>query len=280
MRSASRTDLAAEAIFHADARGHARDGYSLREETREGLPVLAAEILTPAAADRLGKPVGRYYTLTLPEEPRRSSDCFRAAAAALAALLGRLLPEPHETVLVAALGNPDITPDALGPLTAQSVLATRHLRGQEAFSVLRPVSVLRAGVLGCTGVEAAQQVRALCRELSPDAVIAVDALAGADPRSLCRCVQLCDSGISPGSGVCNNRQPLDRTLLGVPVLGVGVPTVADAAAFSESEESTGLFVTPRSIDREVRSCARLLGYSIDLALQPALSPEDVEYFLE
>ena len=92
-----RTDLAMEAHALAAAEG-ALPGISAVTEHRDGLTVTTVTVSDEESARKLGKPVGRYYTLTLPEEPRRSSDCFRDASVALAALLRRLLPETPETV--------------------------------------------------------------------------------------------------------------------------------------------------------------------------------------
>ena len=65
------------------------------------------------------------------------------------------------------------------------------------------------------------------KETSPAAVVVVDALAAGDPSRLGATVQVCDTGISPGSGVANRRKELSRQTLGVPVVAVGVPTVVD-----------------------------------------------------
>ena len=66
-------------------------------------------------------------------------------------------------------------------------------------------------------------------ETHPDLVIAVDALAARSSRRLNRTVQIADTGIHPGSGVGNHRSGLTEKTLGVPVIGIGVPTVVDAA---------------------------------------------------
>ena len=86
----------------------------------------------------------------------------------------------------------------------------------------------------------------------------------------------CDSGISPGAGVCNDRARIDRSFLGVPVTAVGVPTVTDAAHLGGDEALRGLFVTPRDIDSSVRSCARIIAYGINLALHPRLTVESID----
>ena len=226
--------------------------------------------------------MGRFVTISLDPLDRREEDPFRRACGVLAReIRTQLAMEPEESVLVVGLGNPDITPDAVGPLAAECVLVTRHLKTRlpEEFAAFRPVSVFRTGVLGTTGIESAALVRGVVSLVRPDRVIAADALS--------RAVQVTDAGIVPGSGVGNARSALTEETLGVPVVAVGVPTVVDArtlcADLSGAEidlpEDTELFVTPRDIDTRVRDSARLVGYAIDLALHDALTIEDIDMFL-
>lgn len=276
-----RSDLAAE-IYSLSQDSAVKNtlfpGLSLRDEQLFGLSVNCLEISDPEASVKLGKPVGSYFTLELPVNGYRSSDEFPSSVKAVAELIRRCAGELPEETLIAALGNPDITPDAIGPLTASSVLVTRHMKkaGSPEFVPFRSVALCRTGVLGTTGVESAAQIRTLCHELGVGLVIAVDALACAESSHLCRTVQISSSGIVPGSGVGNDREKLDREFLGVPVVAVGVPTVIDAAVFSDDEALRGMFVTPRSIDSLVRCASRIIGYGIDLALHDGLTIEDVD----
>ena len=260
LKKSFRTDLACESRdVWLRTRGAALAGVSARQETRDGLV-------------------------------RREEDAFRRACGVLAReIRTQLAMEPEESVLVVGLGNPDITPDAVGPLAAECVLVTRHLKTRlpEEFAAFRPVSVFRTGVLGTTGIESAALVRGVVSLVRPDRVIAVDALSAREAARLCRAVQITDAGIVPGSGVGNARSALTEETLGVPVVAVGVPTVVDArtlcADLSGAEvdlpEDTELFVTPRDIDTRVRDSARLVGYAIDLALHDALTIEDIDMFL-
>lgn len=101
-------------------------------------------------------------------------------------------------------------------------MVTRYLREQlpEHFGQFRSVAALAPGVLGTTGVESADMIRALADRLHPDAIIAVDALACAELDRLGRTVQLTDTGITPGSGVGNDRTGLSRDTLGIPVAAI------------------------------------------------------------
>lgn len=280
-----RTDLASEA--HRLWRQSAGETSALpgvrAEESRHGpLSVTAVEILDERGQQALGKPPGLYYTLELPSSFSRDRELFSQAARLLSELLGRCFPFRETTrVLIAALGNPDITPDAVGPLAASHLLVTRHLKQEDAaaFSGFASTVLCRTGVLGTTGLESAAQIQSLCRAFPFDCVLVLDALAGAQADRLCRSVQVCNTGISPGSGVGNDRQALTRESLGLPVLALGVPTVIDASLLSGERSLHSMFVTPRDIDSQVRLVSRLLAYGVNLALHRGLTVEDMELLL-
>ena len=280
-RSNVRTDLASEVVQRPENASLA--GLELNEERICGCRVTAVKINGGEASKVLCKPIGNYLTLEVDEYIRRRENSFSDAANALSQLMRRFAEiQNAQSFLVACLGNRAITPDAVGPEVSDSLIVTRHLKQSlpQEFAALSSVAVLRTGVLGTTGIESAQSLKALCGLVQPDCVIAVDALASGELDRLCRNVQICDSGIAPGSGVGNDRAELNRESLGVPVIAVGVPTVIDAAAFCADESAAGLFVTPRNIDELVRSVSKLVAYGLNLALHPGLSIADVDMLVE
>ena len=243
------------------------------------------EITTEAASEKLGKPMGSYYTIELNALLRREDKAFETVARQLSRVIADETPKSG-TILVVGLGNRYITPDALGVITAENLLVTRHLKNQmpHDFSGFRSVAVTTPGVLGTSGIESAAHIKALCRLLQPGAVIAVDALAARRPERLCRTVQITDTGITPGSGVGNSREELSSASLGVPVIAIGVPTVVDISTLlsdlgAEPHQDDGLIVTPRSIDSEVACAGRLLGYAINIALHKGITLEDIDMLL-
>ena len=274
-----RTDMASEA--HRDfKKKNAVPGVIAREETLNGFPLYAVEIKNEEGAQALKKPVGKYYTLEPERFFERGSDSFAPAAEAVAHLIKNCFHgTAPSSVLVAALGNPDITPDALGPLTASHLIVTRHLKhsGDPIFSSFHSLALCRTGVLGTSGIESALHIKTLCDLLKPELVIAVDALAGSDPDRLCRTIQVSSAGVAPGSGVGNDREELSLDYLGVPVVGIGVPTVIDSELLGGG--NAHMFVTPRNIDSLVRSAARLIGYGIDLAVHDGLSIGDIDMLI-
>lgn len=292
---AFRTDLAVEAIENhktAAALPHVRQS----DRTLEGFAVHEVRILSADAAREIGKPQGRYLTLELDALIRREEDAFPRACKALSTLLRELLPHPNDgPVLIAGLGNRMITPDAIGPQTADHVIATRHLIAQSPaiFADWRPVSALAPGVLGQTGVETGEVICGVLDRVRPAAVIAVDALAAGRLSRLLRTVQLADTGITPGAGVGNARAALNEQTLGVPVIAVGVPTVVDGATLAHEissqlgqpacealdDLSQPVMITTRDIDREIADISRMIGYAVNMALHPHLSVADIDLYL-
>ncbi len=290
-----RTDLALEAreLWREREPGlPLPEGVESRREEVSGSTVDTLRIASAAGAEALGKRQGTYVTLFPEAFLRREEGAFEASAQLLGRLLRELLGLPEgASVLVAGLGNEAVTPDSLGPRALRHVLATRHLVDAlpRTFASFRRVAVLETGVLGNTGMESAELVKAVAEKLKPDAVIVVDALASRRLGRICRTVQLTDTGIVPGSGVGNRREELSRETLGVPVAALGVPTVVDAGTLAaDLTELAGLgqaraedfgqygremIVTPREIDGKVSEIARLLGYGIDLALHELSAAE-------
>lgn len=278
-----RTDLAVESIA---ASSELLQKGIRKKERGKTFSITEIIIDDDSHINTIGKGKGRYITL---EGGSLSSfsDTYEDMVQELAEELEELIPEGE--ILVAGLGNNDITPDALGPQAAAKVLATRHLRDElsseeDSFlTSLRRVSVIAGGVLGQTGIETAELVRAICHEIKPAGIIAVDALACSDISRLGTTIQISDSGISPGSGVSNKRRELSEKNFGIPVIAIGVPTVVDmhtiVRSFTDSEpqnELPNMIVTPRDVDRLTERASQLIAFGINLALQPSLSLEDVK----
>ena len=266
----TRTDLAVESFPAEDL----PEGVSRQEYEEYGFQITDIEIRSSSAANVLCKPIGRYISIETERFFRREENAFAEAAGVLAKAVRQLLSlTAGESVLIAGLGNRAITPDAVGPETVSKILVTRHLIQQmpEDFGQFRPVCAVETGVLGTTGLESTEYIRALFDAAKPDALIAVDALAARGPEKLCRTVQLTDSGIVPGSGVGNHREELSSRVFGVPVLAVGIPTVVDAG--------NGLITTRRDIDQTVQDVGKLVAYGLNLALQEGLGVTDIDMFV-
>ena len=236
-----RTDIALEEKERFESDNVEISGVVLEEDYDETLEIriTRVKIETENGAKAMGKPAGVYLTLEAPNLAVPDEDYHREISEKLADHMEELLHENHLTgrdisVLVVGLGNRQVTPDALGPYVADNLCVTRHIvreYGKYAMGMERAqlVSAIVPGVMGQTGMETLEIVKGVVTETKPDLVIAVDALAARNSRRLNRTIQIADTGIHPGSGVGNHRNGLTRETLGVPVIGIGVPTVVDAA---------------------------------------------------
>lgn len=283
-----RTDLALE--VH-ELRG-SESGIAVKETIKDGIKVTLAEISQGDGERASGKPAGKYITLETGKIWQHDRTRFSATAKLLSRELVSLIPQGEGSILVAGLGNEEITPDSLGPRVVKKLLVTRHIERIDpplfASAGFGSVAAISPGVLGQTGIESAEIIKSVCDAIKPKCVILIDSLASRRLNRLATTVQLSNGGIAPGSGVSNRRCELNKRLLGVPVVSVGVPTVVDAAtlaydlleehagredkAFSEVVErilagnSREMFVTPKENDVIARETAKLLAAAINIAV--------------
>ncbi len=286
-----RTDLAMEA--REAAKGEI-PGVEMAREDADGAQIVRVKVKSEAGARALGKMRGTYVTIASAALCDGTAREAGALAARIAREIQALLPlGDGDGVLVAGLGNRNLTPDSLGPRAAGAVLATAHLRGA---GNLRPVGVLSPGVTGETGLETEALLRAVCASFRPRAVLALDALASRSAERLLTTVQITDAGVAPGSGAGNRRAAVTQEALGLPVLALGVPTVIhastilrealeylagetgaklDARQLSETLGAGQMLVAPADSDERVRAAAALLSDAVNLALHAPLTLSDI-----
>lgn len=133
--------------------------------------------------------------------------------------------------LVVGLGNRNSTPDAIGPLTIDNVIVTNHIYLYDELDPnYKRVSAIVPNVTASTGIETSDYIKGIVSVLKPDAIIVIDALASRSLKRVNKTIQLSNTGITPGSGVGNNRSEISKNTLGVPVIAIGIPTVVDAVS--------------------------------------------------
>ena len=275
------------AIEAREIAGERVAGMDFREYRENDMKISRLTVRNLRAKQILGKEIGTYITIELPS----LTDNFRETDDKVKTIgkeIRRLLPV-NGLLLVAGLGNENITPDSLGPKTGGRVLATRHISGELARSSgldrLRPVAVINTGQ---TGIETGEYILSVVKRIKPNAVVAIDALASRRIERLGRTVQISDAGISPGAGVGNHRTRINQETLGVPVIAIGVPTVVDARTFADDllgademrrgfsyAQSQPMIVIPREIDLLTERASRLLGFSLNAAMQNSFELKDL-----
>ena len=220
-----------------------------------------------------------------------------------------LLDLKNKKCLLVGLGNINVTPDSLGPYVMDNVIVTKHLFSMNNISEgFSNDAAMSPGVMGTTGMETFEVIKSVVENIDFDFLIVVDALATNSIERVNKTIQITDTGISPGSGVGNKRKELSKETLGIPVIAIGVPTVVDAVTITSDiieyiikhfEEKTNhnmlgefgrlndlekrqlikeilepngidMMVTPKEVDADIESLAKIIAASIDLALHPTL----------
>jgi len=265
------TDLALEMAEQLDGT-QAIDGVEITSDVREGITINSIRITNDAGATAMGKPIGNYITVESLEIKVNSVDIHEEIAGILAEKLTLLAEcancDKNGTALVIGLGNRNVTPDSLGPLVVAKTLITRHIMEGlpvELEGKMRSVAGIAPGVMGLTGIETLEVVKGLVQHVKPALVIAIDALAARSISRINQTIQLTDTGICPGAGIGNRRMPLNQDTLGVPVIAIGVPTVADAAVFASDAMERFLVSMEESAPELLEGCDNFLKMLADIS---------------
>ena len=260
MKLTGRTDLAAE--FTKGKNGIRCESYELFGEK-------ITEIIVSATDSGLfNRPCGRYFTIESTDVPYADGQIH-----ALCTVLRKLLPEGK--CLVTGLGNPSVASDSLGWRAAGKVLATsQFIENMQSADGIGNVSVIRTDVSANSGIDSAYHAVFCSEKIKADYIIAIDSLACTDSDSLCRSIQITDTGITPGSSTGGNKSRLDRTTAGIPVIAIGVPT-----SMEYENGSDRFFVTRYDIDIEIIRYAHVISSAINRTLCPSLTYSDISMLM-
>ena len=224
------TDLAVEIQEECSGRQGEIPGVVLEQykEDGKGIRVTKIQIQTADGAKRMGRPIGNYMTLESADKEHSDEHSDKNLSGTklpdtnlLASYINGLLPSSAHSFLIVGLGNANMTADALGPLTIETMAQS----GMASYT-----SMIVPGVFAQTGMESCEIIQGIVQQTSPDCIITIDALAARSAFRLGTTVQLTDTGIRPGSGVGNARKGITKENMKIPVIAIGIPTVVSAAA--------------------------------------------------
>lgn len=291
-----RTDLALEVRESFEEDDVEIKGVVLTEDynKKKDIKVTTVVIKDEKGAQAMKKPIGTYIAIEAPRMEEDDEDYNKPLAEEIAKYLNELSGGLKENeILIAGLGNKDVTPDSLGPQVVDNLYVTRHLIKEFGDDFRKKyemgsLSAIAPGVMGQTGMESSEIIRGIIKETKPKLIIVVDALAARSIHRLNTTVQITDTGISPGSGVGNNRNALNEESLGIKVLALGVPTVVDAATIVNDtmegflrkkgfdddevygflrevgeEDIRNMFVTPKNIDESIKRISYTISEAIN-----------------
>lgn len=243
-----KTDLAIEVAeilgSNKNNKNNKIDGVQIINKFQEDdINVSCINIINSVGEKNMGKPIGNYITIESPiikeHNPKIHEKITAIFSDEITSLINKNnLNKNNLNVLIVGLGNQEVTPDALGPKVVSKILITRHMKGcdlsnisniSNIFEDISFVSAISTGVMGTTGIETAEIVKAVVEKTKPELVIVIDALATRKTSRINSTIQMTDTGIAPGAGMGNKRKHLNKETLGVPVIAIGVPTVVGVA---------------------------------------------------
>lgn len=290
-----RTDLAIERkeIIDEEAGENVEIKGIRMDKTDYGEDVIATRIniLDDDGADKLGKPVGTYITIEATGIIDNNENVKDNAVTAVSEELKKLIRFHYKLkVLIAGLGNRQVTPDSLGPETASKIRVTAHLftmLGADGDNEMSNVSCIIPGVTATTGMETAEMIRKAVELSDPEVIIVVDSLAARNIERVSTTIQITDTGISPGAGMGNNRRGINKETTGVKVIAIGVPTVIDATTIvrdvlADNTHSTDeieryveehdqqMIVTSTDIDMIIKEFSDIIATGINKTLHPGI----------
>lgn len=276
------TDIALESA-EATGFGQSIEGIELSY----GIVKRTLRVKTQEESKRIGRERGVYITYDCKSSvfTNRNASNFltRQIARSLAELIGIL--KKSSPVLVVGLGNRHIVADSLGQRSVEGVKVTRFIQSGKKQSVC----AFATGVLGMTGIQSAELVAGAVEKIKPSCVILIDSLATGSVSRLGKSFQISSCGISPGSGVGQDKERIDKSVLSVPTFSIGVPLLlslrtgiyAFVKDFAKEENLqiseynlrkkladcalSDLIVAPRNIDLAVSVASNIVASVINIA---------------
>ena len=262
-----------------------------REEKKDDITITRVKITSPDGERALDRKMGNYITIDIKKVRNISTEKEEKIINTFSKELKEII-EKHinktDEILIVGLGNLYATPDSLGAKVVQNIEITRHIKIYLPNAIdknVRSISAITPGVLGTTGIETVEIVKGIVNNIKPKLVIAIDSLCSKNIDRINKSIQISDTGIIPGGGVGNRQEELSETTLNIPVIGIGVPTVLDAAtividtlnacdvSISENEivekmklNNFNFIVTPKEIDSLIENMSNIVSEGINMSL--------------
>lgn len=288
-----RTDLAVERreIFkRANKINSEIDGIKIETKNLNDIKVTNVKIENEKGSEALKRKIGNYITIDLDTinnlSLEKEKEVIQVFSDELKMIIDQHIDKSDE-ILIVGLGNLNATPDSFGAKVVENIEITRHIKmflPNAIDKTVRSVSAIVPGVLGTTGIETIEIVKGITNNIKPKLIIAIDSLCSKNIDRIGKSIQISDTGIVPGGGVGNRQEELSEETLGIPVVGVGIPTVLDAATIvidtlnncdiqiNEDElvnkmklNKFNFIVTPKEIDSLIEKITTIVSEGINMS---------------
>ena len=166
-------------------------------------------------------------------------------------------------IFVVGLGNDNYTADSVGCKALKYIKVNSYLANFGINIDGALVSAMEPGVLGETGILTEKTILSMTKEIRPDLVILIDSFVSDDINYLNKTIEINNMGIKSGSGINGLSSIIDKELLGVPVLAIGVST---ASLVRVGKDNISYVLTTKDIDKYVNDISKVVGLAINEAI--------------
>ena len=226
-------------------------GYKVTKCRHYGAFVASLEIESEEKSKKLGLAKGDYYILNSPFLHQLGQENEVYLSEKIYQKLKRILKslgyKHKDRVLIACLGNFDIEADRLG---------------KEVFD---NIFKFCPNIFYYTGIETADVIKMLTKELKIKLVVIVDALTTSSLSRLGTSFQISSAGMTPGSGVNRFGKAIDQNFLGAKCLSIGVPFMISAKAIQKGEND--VILVPKDVKENVERSGKVIADALWRALK-------------
>ena len=133
--------------------------------------------------------------------------------------------------------------------------------------------------MGLTGLESFTIVKGVLEQKLFDLLIVIDSLTTNSIKRLNHCIQITDTGLTPGSGVNNYRKPFTKDSLNIPIISIGIATVISLESIynellnqlnidkkAKVKQENNLILTIKEIELRIEVLTSLISDSLNESL--------------
>jgi len=238
----------------------AADGVKIYDKVVHGFRVYRTCIITRHAAEALGRAIGEYVVIHTGRLCHL--ETLTRAGRCLAVYLRKyLLRYSGKNILICGLGNQDIVEDSLGP-SAVKMIPAHIMKAMEVTSCFSSVAILTPGVPWYTNLKTETILSGVAKEMDAACVILIDSTHTESFENLASTIQITTGQMQiKGSG-----HIFDLDSLGIPIVGIGVPTVMHYA--QDKDTDSGEMLMRAGIADDLKAAAFIIAHGISCVAYP------------
>lgn len=253
----------------------------ITNDKKHNMVTTKVNIVNSKLSNQLNKKRGIYYSVRCDNFNFFESSSYICIANKISKILSEIkatcVNNSNFSVLVVGLGNSNVLCDSLGVKTIDKLIVPTDFEKKEFNNLFRKVFSFCPSIYTKTGVQTADLVSAIVKKIKPSFVILIDTLTCKDERLIGKCFQVNNVGLKPGGSFSNSKW-IDKKLLGIPVVAIGVPLVTNFSNIL-GKKSDYNYYTDKNIDEIINKWSFVLGLGLNKFLQNKLATNDILFYM-